>query len=121
MLRSVALKTKRTQEISRFQYISSLVGYGYGQRLLWRPLFWVFALVAAGTAGLHLGGVSGMLAHTGPAVTYSPRHAAADRAARKSFENIVLHGFAKYYFYFQKLMGWVLASFLIAGLSGLTK
>jgi hypothetical protein len=33
----------------------------------------------------------------------------------------VLHGFAKYYFYFQKLMGWVLASFLIAGLSGLTK
>jgi hypothetical protein len=39
--------------------------------LLWRPLFWVFALVAAGTAGLHLGGVPGMLAHTGPAVTYS--------------------------------------------------
>ena len=28
---------------------------------------------------------------------------------------------ARYYFYFHKLMGYVLASFLIAGLSGLTK
>ena len=35
--------------------------------------------------------------------------------------DIVLSGIAKYYFYFQKLMGWVLASFIIAGLSGLTK
>jgi hypothetical protein len=39
----------------------------------------------------------------------------------KTFTEIVLHGSAKYYFYFQKLMGWVLASFLIAGLSGITK
>jgi hypothetical protein len=28
---------------------------------------------------------------------------------------------ARYYFYFHKFMGYVLASFLVAGLSGLTK
>jgi len=32
-----------------------------------------------------------------------------------------LKGWARYYFYFHKLMGYLLASFLIAGLTGLTK
>jgi len=34
---------------------------------------------------------------------------------------VVLDGVAKYDFAFHKLMGYVLASFLIAGLAGLTK
>jgi hypothetical protein len=34
---------------------------------------------------------------------------------------IVLDGFAKYYFAAHQLMGYVFASFLISGLSGLTK
>jgi hypothetical protein len=34
---------------------------------------------------------------------------------------IDLKGWPRYYFYFRKLAGYVLASFLIAGLSGLTK
>jgi hypothetical protein len=34
---------------------------------------------------------------------------------------IDLKGWARYYYYGHKLMGWVLASFLVAGLSGLTK
>jgi hypothetical protein len=71
VLRFVALKAKRIQEISRFQYISSLVGYGYGQRLLWRPLFWVYALVAAGDRGASSRGRTGHAGATGPAVTYS--------------------------------------------------
>jgi hypothetical protein len=32
-----------------------------------------------------------------------------------------LKGFARYYFYIHKIMGYLLASFLIAGVSGLTK
>ena len=32
-----------------------------------------------------------------------------------------LHGFARYYFYGHKILGYVLASFLIAGISGVTK
>lgn len=35
--------------------------------------------------------------------------------------DIVLDGGVKYYFYFQGLVGVILGSFLIAGLSGLTK
>ena len=31
-----------------------------------------------------------------------------------------LQGLVRYYFYFHQMMGYVLASFLIAGLSGLT-
>jgi hypothetical protein len=40
---------------------------------------------------------------------------------RKEHSDIDLDGAAQYYFYFHKIMGYVLASFLIAGLSGLTK
>ena len=40
---------------------------------------------------------------------------------RKEHYDIDLEGFARYWFYGHKLMGYVLASFLIAGLAGLTK
>ncbi len=39
----------------------------------------------------------------------------------ESHYTIELAGFARYYFYAHKLMGYVLASFLIAGLAGLTQ
>jgi uncharacterized protein YjbI with pentapeptide repeats len=98
------------------------VGYGYGQRLLWHPLAWVGLLVAAGTAVLHLTGIPTELAGSDAAVVaYSFDTLLPIVELEKSFADVVLHGFAKYYFYFQKLMDWVLASFLIAGLSGLTK
>ena len=41
---------------------------------------------------------------------------------RKKNYEIELHGrWRRYYFYVHKIMGYVLASFLIAGLAGLTK
>jgi hypothetical protein len=40
---------------------------------------------------------------------------------REKHYAIDLAGPARYYFYCHKIMGWVLASFLLAGLSGLTK
>ncbi len=40
---------------------------------------------------------------------------------RESHYKIDLAGYARYYFYFQITMGYVLASFLVAGLAGLTK
>jgi hypothetical protein len=98
------------------------IGYGYGQRLLWRPLAWVVALVAAGTAMLHLTGVPSELAGSKAAVVaYSFDTLLPIVELEKAHADVPLMGFAKYYFYFQKLMGWALASFLIAGLSGLTK
>jgi hypothetical protein len=40
---------------------------------------------------------------------------------RERHEKVDLLGSARYYFYFHKVMGYVLVSFLIAGLAGLTK
>ena len=40
---------------------------------------------------------------------------------REQHYKIELAGWARYYFYLHKLMGYILASFLIASLSGLTK
>jgi hypothetical protein len=40
---------------------------------------------------------------------------------REQHYAVDLTGAPRYYFYCHKIMGWVLASFLVAGLSGLTK
>jgi hypothetical protein len=40
---------------------------------------------------------------------------------RKMHYDIDLSGWARYYFYFHKIMGYVLGSFLIVGVSGLVK
>ena len=40
---------------------------------------------------------------------------------RESHYQVDLTTWARYYFYFHKIMGYVLASFLLAGLAGLTK
>ena len=40
---------------------------------------------------------------------------------REYHHKVELHGWARYYFYVHILAGYVLASFLIAGLAGLTK
>lgn len=37
------------------------------------------------------------------------------------YEKVNVKGWARYYFYLHQLMGYLLAYFLIAGLSGLTK
>lgn len=37
------------------------------------------------------------------------------------YDNVVLTGGVAYYFYLQKLVGWVLGSFLVPGLAGLTQ
>ena len=39
----------------------------------------------------------------------------------RAHSDIDLQGWPRYYFYGQRIMGWVLGSFLIAGLSGLTR
>jgi hypothetical protein len=39
----------------------------------------------------------------------------------KPDEDVILRGWVRYYFFIHRLLGWVLASFLVAGLAGLTK
>ena len=43
------------------------------------------------------------------------------RLREKHYKEIDLQGWPRQYFYVHKIMGYVLASFLIAGLVGLTK
>jgi uncharacterized protein YjbI with pentapeptide repeats len=94
-----------------------VIGYGYYPQF---AIFWVIGLVMAGAIVLRASGEgrrNGMpfgLAYSFdillPIIRLRDRHYQID-----------LKTWARYYFYGHKIMGYVLASFLIAGLSGLTK
>jgi hypothetical protein len=94
-----------------------VIGYGYYPQ---RAIFWAIGLVMVGAIVLRVSGEgprNGMpfgLAYSFdillPIIKLRDRHYQID-----------LKTWARYYFYGHKIMGYVLASFLIAGLSGLTK
>lgn len=94
-----------------------LIGYGYR---LHYAIAWVVVLIGLGICCLRVSGQgpsNGMpfgIAYSIdmllPIIKLRERHYAMD-----------ITGWAKYYFYFHKIMGYVLASFLIAWLSGFTK
>ena len=94
------------------------IGYGYHNL---RAVYWVGALVAIGALVLLYSGQGP--AHNMPyGLSYSLDMLLPFVKLREShYTEIVICGWAKYYFYFHKLMGYVLASFLVAGISGLTK
>ncbi len=95
------------------------IGYGLGNRYF-RALGWVFVLVLLGAGVLAVTGEGP--AHGMPwGLSYSLDHLLPVVQLIKSHYAIELDGFARYYFYVHKLMGYVLASFLIAGLAGLTQ
>ena len=96
------------------------IGYGYGLRYFY-ALIWVAGLALVGTFILHRakeedkGGIKlgfwyslDMLL---PIIHLRERH----------YTDVDLNTWAKYYFYFHKIMGYVLISFVLAGLSGLTE
>ena len=94
-----------------------VIGYGYYPQ---RSIYWAIGLVIMGAIVLRVSGEgprNGMpfgLAYSFdtllPIIKLRDRHYQID-----------LKTWARYYFYGHKIMGFVLASFLIAGLSGLTK
>jgi hypothetical protein len=112
-----------------------MIGYGYGLRYF-RSLWWVLGFVVVGTLVLLGFGVPRKLGGPIAWATAGSMEIISYLTALTfySFDlllpiiqlyephyKVVLHGVAKYYFAFHKLMGYVLASFLIAGLAGLTK
>ena len=94
-----------------------LIGYGY--YLGW-ALFWVAGLLLAGIATLWL---SGEGARNGMpyGIAYSFDILLPIIRLREEHYKIELAGWPRYYFYGHKIAGYVLASFLIAGIAGLTK
>ena len=100
--------------------LKSFIGYGYGLRYFY-ALIWAAGLALVGTFILHRakeedkGGIKlgfwyslDMLL---PIIHLRERH----------YTDVDLNTWAKYYFYFHKIMGYVLISFVLAGLSGLTE
>jgi hypothetical protein len=110
------------------------IGYGYH---LFRSVYWVLGLVALGTLLLWLFGEGWRISrhYKGPPWGYEPHGLLGliyglsysfdlllpiIRLREKHYQ-IDLKHFVRYYFYFHKIMGYLLASFLIAGIAGLTK
>jgi hypothetical protein len=91
------------------------VGYGYQP---WRALVWAAALVLLGAAVLHISG-EGLRNNMPYGLAYSFDMLLPIVKLREWHYKVDLMGWARYYFYGHKIMGYLLASFLIAGLSGL--
>jgi hypothetical protein len=91
------------------------VGYGYRP---WRALIWAAALVLLGAEVLQISG-EGLRNNMPYGFAYSFDMLLPIVKLREWHYKIDLMGWVRYYFYGHKIMGYVLASFLIAGLSGL--
>jgi hypothetical protein len=91
------------------------VGYGYRP---WRALGWAAALVLLGAGVLQISG-EGLRNNMPYGLAYSFDMLLPIVKLREWHYTIDLMGWARYYFYGHKIMGYLLASFLIAGLSGL--
>ena len=111
-----------------------LVGYGIGARLLLHPLFWIVLFTVAGTYVLWSGSAKlrekatiwagaerkslGWCAWASfdeiiPLIELDQKHTA--------FINEELAGWRRSYFYLHRVMAYVLGSFVVAGLAGLTQ
>jgi hypothetical protein len=93
------------------------VGYGYHVE---RALFWVAGFILAGVVVLR---ASGEGRHHGMpfGLAYSFDLLLPIIRLREMHYTIELAGWARYYFYVHKIMGYVLASFLVVGVTGLVK
>ena len=95
--------------------LDSFVGYGYYPQYTFG---WAAFFVILGAVVLQM---SGEGPKNGIGVAYSFDMLLPLVRLREKHYSIDLAGRARYYFYIHKIMGWVLASFFIAGLSGLTQ
>jgi len=111
------LKESHYPEKAWLWLMRAFIGYGY------RPhyaLWWVIAFALLGAVVLRLSG-EGPRNKLPYGIAFSFDMLLPIIKLREYHYGVDLKGWVRYYFYFHKLMGYVLASFLIAGLSGLTK
>jgi uncharacterized protein YjbI with pentapeptide repeats len=97
------------------------IGYGIG-RGYFRALWWVAGFTAVGALLLYFSGQpnEGLAPGLPARFVYSLDQLLPIVEFEKYDKVVLKHGLA-YYFYAQKLVGWVLGSFLVAGLAGLTQ
>jgi len=94
-----------------------VIGYGHHPE---RSILWALGLVAIGATVLRISG-EGPRNGMPYGIAYSFDTLLPIIRLRERHYQIDLQTWARYYFYWHKIMGYVLATFLIAGLSGLTK
>jgi hypothetical protein len=119
-IRYAGSERERKETSGRWRYIwltifKWSVGYGYRPGL---ALIWTIALVLLGAAVLKISG-EGFRNNMPYGLAYSFDMLLPIVKLREWHYTIDLTGWARYYFYGHKIMGYLLASFLIAGLSGL--
>lgn len=115
--------------------LKATIGYGYGYRYF-RSLWWVLLLVIVGVIVLAVSGeytkIPGVIewsAASSKSIIYNIMDLTSYNfdiilpivSLHDSFDKIEITVPIRYYFYFERIMGYVLGSFLIAGLAGLTK
>jgi uncharacterized protein YjbI with pentapeptide repeats len=97
------------------------IGYGYH---LFTSVYWALGFLVAGNLALWLSGEGRRISRHYNilyGITYSFDLLLPIIRLREKHYQIDLRGWVRYYFYMHRVMGYVLASFLIAGISGLTK
>lgn len=98
--------------------LHAFIGHGYKVH---RALYWILGFVVLGAVVLRVSG-EGPRNKMPIGLSYSlDTLIPIVRLREYHYSHVDLAGWARYYFYFHQIMGYVLASFLIAGLSGLTK
>jgi hypothetical protein len=118
--RDEARKSGNIKRYVGLTFLKLFIGYGYGYRYFF-TLIWVFfftlygALILSGTDEGFAFNISGRLAFSLDQLL--PIVELDETRHLIKFEDSI----PRYYFYFHKLMGYIMASFLIAGLSGITK
>ena len=95
-----------------------LIGFGYA---MWLPVLWTLGFVTLGAATFRLTSEARQ-EHMPYGFSYSfdmflPLIKLRDR----HYEIDLQTPWARYYFYVHKLFGWIVGSFIVAGLSGFTK
>jgi len=93
----------------------SLSGYGRHSE---RVLYWTFAFLLLGVIVLRVSGEGKRLGMP-YGVSLSFDRLIPVVSLRKSNDDVELVGWAKYYFYLHRLLGFVLASLIVAGVAGL--
>lgn len=83
-------------------------------------MFWIGGFVVSGVTVLRLS-AEGQRNRMPYGIAFSLDHLLPIVKLREYHYEVKLKGKARYYFYVHKMVGYVLASFLIAGLSGLTQ
>lgn len=119
-------KEQERSQSSSMTYIEATANkwfIGYGYHKFW-SIYWALAFLITGTVLLWLSGEGRRVSrhYSLPyGIFYSFDLLLPIIRLREKHYQIDLKGWIRYYFYVHRIMGYVLASFLIAGISGLTK